>query len=52
MLKVQLRYVVKYKVRNMAKSQLKQHCYCAMLLMRTSKTAVYSQTKAIFPPDS
>ena len=34
----QLRYVVKYKVRKMAKSH---HCYYPMLLMRTTKTAVF-----------
>ena len=45
----QLRYVVKYKVKKMAKSLLKHHCYCPMLLMWTTKTAVYLQTKAIFP---
>ena len=28
-------------------SLLKQHCYCPMLLMRTTKTAVCLQTKAI-----
>ena len=44
----QLRYVVKYKVRIMAKSLLKHHCYCPMLLMRTTKTAVRLQTKGIF----
>ena len=32
----------------MAKSLLKHHCYCPMLLMRTTKTAVCLQTKAIF----
>ena len=31
-----------------AKSLLKQHCYCPMLLMRTTKTAVCLQTRAIF----
>ena len=44
----QLKYAVKYKVRKMAKSLLKHHCYCPMLLMRTTKTAVCYQTKAIF----
>ena len=44
----QLRYVVTYKVRKMAKSLLKQHFYCPMLLMHTTKTAVCLQTKAIF----
>ena len=44
----QLRYVVKYDIRTMAKSLLKHHCYCPMLLMRTTKTAVCLQTKAIF----
>ena len=43
-----LRYVVKYIVRNMPTSLLKLHCYCPMLLMRTTKTAVCLQTKAIF----
>ena len=43
----QLRYVVNYKVRKMAKSLLKYHCYCPMLLMRTTKTYVRLQTKAI-----
>ena len=43
-----LRYVVKYKLRKMAKTLLKHHCYCPMLLMRTTKTAVCLQTKAIF----
>ena len=42
----QLRYVVKYKVRKMAKSLLKHHCYCPKLLMRTTKTGVCLQTKA------
>ena len=41
-------YVVKYNVRKMAKSLLKHHCYCPMLLMRTTKTDVCLQTKAIF----
>ena len=40
--------VVKYEVRNMPASLLKQHCYCPMLLMRTTKTAGCLQTKAIF----
>ena len=35
-------------VRKMATSLLKQHCYCLMLLMRTAKTAVCLQTKAVF----
>ena len=39
---------MKYKVRKMAKSLLKHHCYCPMLLMWTTKTAVCLQTKAIF----
>ena len=45
-----LLYVVKYKVRKMSKSLLKHHCscYCPILLMRTTKTAVCLQTKAIF----
>ena len=29
-------------------SVLKQHCYCQMLLMRITKTAVCLQTKVIF----
>ena len=41
-------YAVKYKVRKMAKSLLKHHCYCRLLLMWTTKTAVCLQTKAIF----
>ena len=32
----------------MPTSLLKQHCYCPMLLMRTIKTAVCLQIKAIF----
>ena len=32
----------------MPTSLLKQHCYCPMLLMQTTKTAVCLQTKAIF----
>ena len=43
-----MRYVVKYQVIEMLTSLLKQHCYCPMLLMRTTKTAVCLQTKAIF----
>ena len=39
----QLRYVVKYKVRTMAKSFLKHHRYCPMLLLPTTKTAVCLQ---------
>ena len=42
----QLRYVVKYKVRTIAKSLLKHYCHFPMLLMRTTKTAVCLQTKA------
>ena len=42
-----MKYVVKYKVRKMAKSLFKHHCYCPML-MQTTKTAVRLQTKAIF----
>ena len=42
-----MRYVVKYQVKNMPTSLLKQHCYCRMILMQTTKTAVYLQTKAI-----
>ena len=41
-------YLVKYKVRKMATRLVKQHCYCPMLLMQTTKTAVCLQTKAIF----
>ena len=44
----QLRYVVKYKVRKMAKSLSKDHCCCPMLLMQTTKTSVCLRTKAIF----
>ena len=40
----QLRSLTKYNVQKMAKS----HCYCPILLMRTTKTAVCLQTKAIF----
>ena len=32
----------------MAKSWLKCNCYCPMLLMQTTKTAVCLQTKAYF----
>ena len=42
-----MRYVVKYQVRKMATRLLKQHCYCSMLLMQTTKTAVCLQTNAI-----
>ena len=31
---------MKFQVRKMPTSLLKQHCYCPMLLMRTTKTAV------------
>ena len=43
-------YVVNYKVRKMAKSLSKHHCYCycPMLFMQTTKTAVCLQTKVIF----
>ena len=44
----QLRDVVKYKGRKMAKSLLKYHCYCPVLLMQTTKIAVCLQIKAIF----
>ena len=44
----QLRYAAKYKVRKMAKSLLKHHCYCPMLLMWTTKTVVCLGTKVIF----
>ena len=44
----QLSYAVKYKVGKMAKGLLKHQCYCPMLLMQTTKTAVCLQTKAIF----
>ena len=40
-------YVVKYKVRKMTKNVLKRHCYCPVLLMWTTKTAVCLKTKAI-----
>ena len=36
------------KVRKMAKVLLKHNCFCPMLLMRTTKTAVCLQTKAFF----
>ena len=39
---------VKYKEGKIAKSLLKHHCYCSMLFMWTTKTAVCLQTKAIF----
>ena len=35
-------------MRKIAKTLLKQHCYCPMLLMRTTKTAVCLQNKVIF----
>ena len=34
----------------MAKCLLRHHCDCTMLLMRTMKTAVCLQTKAILSP--
>ena len=40
--------VVKYKVQKVAKGLLKQHCYCPMLLMWTTKTAICLQTNTIF----
>ena len=43
-----MRYVVKYQVEKMPTSLLKQHCYCSMLLIQTTKTAVCLQTEAIF----
>ena len=43
-----MRHVMKYKVRKMTKSLLRHHCYCPMLLMRTTKTSVCLQTNAIF----
>ena len=43
----QLRYVVKYKVRNMAKSLLRYHCYCPMVLMQTTNTAVFESTSCV-----
>ena len=36
------------EVRKMAKDLLKHLCYCPILLMRTTKTALCLQTKAIF----
>ena len=39
---------IKYKVRKLAKILLKYRCYCPLLLMQTTKTAVCLQTKAIF----
>ena len=41
----QLRYVVKHKVRKMAKGLLKHHCHCPIVLLQTTKTAVCLQTK-------
>ena len=41
-------FIFKYEARKMPKCLLKHHCYCLMLLMRTTKTAVCLQTKAIF----
>ena len=41
-------YVVKYRLRNMAKCLLKNLYHRPMLLMRTTKTAVCLQRKAIF----
>ena len=35
------------QVRKMAKSLLKRHCYCPVLLMQTTKTAGCLQTRAI-----
>ena len=32
--------MVKYKVRKMAKSLLKHHCYCPMLLMQTTGVVI------------
>ena len=43
-----LKYVVKYEVRTFTKSLSKHHCYCPILLMQTTKTAVCLQTKAIY----
>ena len=40
--------MVKYEVRKMAKSLLKHHNYCLMLLMLTTEIAVCLQTKLIF----
>ena len=40
-------YVVKYKVKEIAKGLLKHHS-CSMLLMWTTKTAVCLKTKDIF----
>ena len=34
--------------KNGCESMLKQHCYCPMFLMQTTKTAVCLQIKAIF----
>ena len=41
-------YVIKYKVREIANSLLNHHCYCPMLLMRTTKTAVCLHKMANF----
>ena len=40
----------KYKVRTMAKSLLKHHCYCPIIMMRSTKTAFCLQTMTIFHP--
>ena len=44
----QLRYVVKYKVRKMGKSLFEHQCYCLMIFMRITKTAVCFQNKGHF----
>ena len=44
----QVRHVVKFKVKRMAKSLLKLLCYCQMFLMRTTKTAVCLQTNHLY----
>ena len=40
----QLRHVIKFRVRKMAKGLLEHHCYCPIFLMWTTKTAVCLQT--------
>ena len=43
-----MRNVVKYKVRKMAKSLLKHHFYCPMLLMQTTKNSCLFTNKGHF----
>ena len=42
-------YMVEYKVRKIAKRVLKHHCYCPILLMRTTKTVVWFTNKCLLP---